>query len=171
MKHNRLFIPLFAAVIVVVMLQSPAEALWGFGSGRDKDGSGLNLDLGYDRNTVTTLTGRVAVAPDQASDPVTIELLVGSERLVVVMGPRWYWQDDRLEFKAGDLLTVRGSRAQGKDGRSYLLVQRITGPGDLNIEVRAENGRPNWAGGNRGGQSGPQQRAGGAGSGGSRRGR
>lgn len=82
--------------IVVVMLQRPAEAFWGFGSGNERDASGLDLVQGYDRNTVVMITGRVAAAPDPSGDPVTVEVSAGSERFVVVLGPRWYLQDDTL---------------------------------------------------------------------------
>lgn len=152
MISMRSFLFLSAAVIVVVLLQSPAEAFWGFGSGRDGTASGLDLVEGYDRNTVTTLTGRVAVIPDQAADPVTVELTVGSERLVVVLGPRWYLQDDTLDWKVGESVTARGSRAQGKDGRAYLLAQWITSRSGGQLVLRADTGRPGWSGGSRGGR-------------------
>jgi len=152
MVRIRHLLLLSAAAIVVVMLHSPAEAFWGFGSGRDGAASGLNLVEGYDRNTVTTLTGRVAATPDPAADPVTIELSVGSERLVVVLGPRWYLQDDTLDWKTGESITVRGSRAQGKDGRTYLLAQWISGSSGGQLVLRNDAGRPGWSGGSRGTQ-------------------
>lgn len=162
---------LIAVAIVVVMLQRPAEAFWGFGSGNEGGTSGLDLVQGYDRNTVVTAVGRVAATPDLTADPVTVELLAGSERFVVVLGPRWYLQDDHLDWKAGDSVTVRGSKAQGKDGRSYLLAQWISSPSGGQLMLRSEAGRPAWSGGFRGGQQGPsgQQQRGGTGSG--RRGR
>lgn len=162
MVSIRHFLLLTAAAIVVVMLHSPAEAFWGFGSGRDGAASGLDLIGGYDRNTVTTITGRVAVAPDPAADPVTVELAAGNERLVVVLGPRWYLQDDNLDWKTGDTVTVRGSKAQGKDGRIYLLAQRINTAGGQ-LTLRNETGRPGWSGGSRSeqqGASGQMQRGG-----------
>jgi hypothetical protein len=158
---------LIAAAIVVVILQRPAEAFWGFGSGGEGGASGLDLVQGYDRNTVVTTAGRVAVAPDLAADPVTIEMVAGSERFVVVLGPRWYLQDDHLDWKAGDVVTVRGSKAQGKDGRSYLLAQWVSNPSGGQLVLRNETGRPAWAGGFRGGQQGAagQQQRGGTGGG------
>jgi hypothetical protein len=66
MDRIRYFLLLIAAVIVVSLLHSPAEAFWGFGSGRDGEASGLDLIQGHDRNTVTSLTGRVTVIPDPA---------------------------------------------------------------------------------------------------------
>lgn len=160
-----------AAVMVLILLQSPANAFWGFGGSKESGASGLDLVQGYDRNTVVTATGHVAVPPDASADPVTIDLVAGSERFVVVLGPRWYLQDDHLDWKAGDSVTVRGSKAQGKDGRSYLLAQWISSPSGGQLVLRNEAGRPAWSGGFRGGQQGPsgQQQRGGTGSG--RRGR
>ena len=171
MVRFRLLFFLIVAAIVVVMLQRPAEAFWGFGSGDKGASSGLDLVQGYDRNTVVTNTGRVAAAPDSAADPVIIEVIVGSERFVVVLGPRWYLQDDHLDWNTGETVTVRGSKAQGKDGRSYLLAQWISGPSGGQLVLRNEAGRPAWAGGFNGGQQGGagQQQRGGAGGG--RRGR
>lgn len=145
---------LLFVVLTLILLQSPAQAFWGFGSDQVTDRSGLNLDQGYDRNTVVTVTGRVAAPPDGSADPVTVEVSVGNERLVVVMGPRWYLQDDSLDWKAGDTLTVRGSRAQGKDGRSYLLSQWVSLPGGGQLMLRSDSGRPGWSGGRSGSRAG-----------------
>jgi hypothetical protein len=162
MGRFRLLFFLFAAAIVVVMLQRPAEAFWGFGSGGEGGTSGLDLVQGYDRNTVVTISGRVATSPDSSADPVTIELVAGSERFVVVLGPRWYLQDDHLDWRIGDTVTVRGSKAQGRDGRSYLLAQWISSPSGNPLVLRNETGRPAWSGGFKGGQlgAGQQQRGG-----------
>lgn len=171
MGRFRFLFFLIAAVSVVVMLQRPAEAFWGFGSGGEGGETGLDLVQGYDRNTVVTVTGRVAAAVDTEVNPVTLVMTAGSERLVIVLGPRWYLQDDHLDWKVGDTVTVRGSKAQGKDGRSYLLAQWISNPSSGQLVLRNETGRPVWAGGFRGGQQGPagQQQRGGTGGG--RRGR
>lgn len=131
-------------VLTLILLQSPAQAFWGFGSAQATDKSGLNLEQGYDRNTVVTITGRVAALPDPSADPVTVDLTVGGEQMVVVLGPRWYLQDDNLDWKVGDTLTVRGSRAQGRNGRSYLMSQWVNWSGGQLI-LRSEAGHPGWS--------------------------
>ena len=142
---NRNLLSLIPAVIVTMLLQSPAQAFLGFGSGQTADKSGLNLEQGYDRNTVVTITGRVAALPDPSADPVTVDLTVGGEQMVVVLGPRWYLQDDNLDWKVGDTLTVRGSRAQGRDGRSYLMSQWVNWSGGGQLILRSDAGRPGWS--------------------------
>jgi len=147
------FLPFITLAIMLMVLQpSSAEAFWGFGSNGDGGKSGLDLVQGYDRNTVVTLEGRVAVAPDPAADPVTVEMIVGSERIMVVLGPRWYLQHDDLGWKAGDSISVRGSTAQGKDGLTYLLPQWVSGTEGGQLVLRSEAGRPGWSGGFRGQQ-------------------
>jgi len=143
-----------AAVMVLMLLQSPANAFWGFGGSQESNASGLDLVGGYDRNTVLTLTGRVAVAPDLSHDPVTAELLVGAEKITVVLAPQWYLQDDSLDWKVGSSITVRGSRAQGKDGHTYLLAQWVENPGGGTLVLRSATGRPGWSGGGRGSRQG-----------------
>ncbi len=140
--------------MVLILLQSPANAFWGFGGSKESGASGLDLVEGYDRNTVATLTGRVAVAPNLSQNPVTAELLVGTEQITVVLGPQWYLQDDKLDWKIGSTLTVRGSRALGKDGRTYLLAQWVEHPDGGTLVLRSATGRPSWSGGNRGSRQG-----------------
>lgn len=161
-----LMVSLAMALALLAPLQK-AHAAWPFTDG-GPERSGLDLSQGYDRNTVVTITGRVAALPDNTADPVTVEVVAGSERLVVVLGPRWFLQDDDLDWKVGDQLVARGSRAQGKDGRSYLLAQWVTGPSGASVVLRTPSGHPGWV---RGGRSDRQGSAVLQGSGGGRKGR
>lgn len=162
------FYTFFAAAAILLMLGGPANAFWGFGDSRLQDKSGLDLEQGYDRNTVAQISGSVAVPPRPlAGGLIAVDLNLPGRQIVVVLGPAWYLQDDNLDWKVGDQVTVRGSLAQGKDGRTYLLAQRVSAPGGATINLRGENGSPSWSGGGRGGQpsggSGGQQRGGAAG--------
>ena len=151
---QRLYI-LIAAAALLLVLGGTADAFWGFGDSGQQDKSGLDLEQGYDRNTVVKISGPVAVPPRPlAGGLIAVDLNLPGEQIVVVLGPAWYLQDDNLDWKIGDQVTVRGSLAQGKDGRAYLLSQQITTPGGTTIELRGQNGRPSWSGGFRGGQQG-----------------
>lgn len=136
-------------LMVSVLLLTPVSghAGWLFGDDAPAARAGLNLSQGYDRNTVVTVTGRVAALPAADSDPVTIELATANDRFTVVLGPRWYLQDDNLGWKTGDTVSVRGARAQGKDGHSYLITQWISLPDGGQLTVRSDTGRPLWSGG------------------------
>ncbi len=149
------FYTLIAAAALLFVLGGTADAFWGFGDSGQQDRSGLDLVQGYDRNTVVNISGSVAVPPRPlAGGLIAIDLNLPGEQIVVVLGPDWYLQDDNLDWKIGDQVAVRGSLAQGKDGRAYLLSQQITTPGGTTIELRGQNGRPSWSGGFRGGQQG-----------------
>lgn len=137
---------LFLALVVV---PASGHAGWLFADDTASGRTGLDLNQGYDRNTVVTLTGRVAARPVTELGPLTMELLVGNERLSVVLGPSWYFQNDSLDWKVDDVVTVRGSRAQGKDGRNYLIAQWISLPNGDQMAVRSTAGRPLWSGGQR----------------------
>ncbi|MHB9097850.1 MAG: hypothetical protein ACYC5X_08510 [Syntrophales bacterium] len=168
MRGIQRFYTLIATAALLFVLGGTADAFWGFGDSKGPDKSGLDLEQGYDRNTVVKISGPVAVPPRQlAGGLIAFDLNLPGEQVVVVLGPAWYLQDDNLDWKIGDKVTVQGSLAQGKDGRTYLLSQRISTPGGTTIELRGENGRPSWSGGFRGGQqsggSGGQVQRGGAG--------
>jgi hypothetical protein len=169
MRGIQRFYTLIAAAALLLVLGGTADAFWGFGDSGEPNKSGLDLEQGYDRNTVVRISGPVAVPPRPlAGGLIAFDLNLPGEQMVVVLGPAWYLQDDNLDWKIGDQVTVRGSLAQGKDGRTYLLTQRISTPGGATIELRGENGSPSWSGGLRGGQpgggsGGQLQRGGGAG--------
>ena len=155
MRGIQRFYTLIAAAALLLVLGGTADAFWGFGDSGQQDKSGLDLEQGYDRNTVVKISGPVAVPPRPlAGGLIAVDLNLPGEQIVVVLGPAWYLQDDNLDWKIGDQVTVRGSLAQGKDGRAYLLSQQITTPGGTTIELRGQNGRPSWSGGFRGGQQG-----------------
>jgi hypothetical protein len=101
------------------------------------------------------ISGPVAVPPRPlAGGLIAVDLNLPDQRIVVVLGPAWYLQDDNLDWKIGDRVTVQGSLAQGKDGKTYLLTQRVSTPAGATIDLRGENGSPSWTGGQRGGEAG-----------------
>ena len=151
----RRFYILIAAAALLLLLGGTADAFWGLGDAPGADKSGLDLEEGYDRNTVVKISGSVAVPPRPlAGGLVAFDLNRPGEQMVVVLGPDWYLQDDNLEWKIGDPVTVRGSLAQGRDGRTYLLSERVISPGGATLVLRGENGSPSWSGGLRGGGPG-----------------
>lgn len=152
MQSKKIIICLLSSLLAL----SPAAAHSFWGSTGDTQ-SGLNLETGYDANTVTTMTGRIVSV--QAGDErrnSQLELESGGARAVVVLGPHRYWAEHGIALKAGDDVTVRGSKAQGADGVVYILAQKITDTSqNTAISLRNESGRPAWTGGGMG--SGPGQ--------------
>jgi hypothetical protein len=122
-----------------------AQAFWESDSVKQ---SGLNLETGYDTNTVTTMAGRI-VSLQLGDDRRTAHLEMESNgtRSVVVLGPQRYWAEKGTPLKAGDSITVRGSKAQGKDGIVYILAQKINDTTqNTSVSLRNESGRPVWSG-------------------------
>lgn len=136
-------------VLLTVYLPVSVQAFWGMDGERQ---SGLNLETGYDANTVTTVTGHIVAQP-AANDRrnVQFELENNGARVVVILGPQRYWNENGIALKAGDEVTVRGSKAQGTDGIVYILAQKLTGSSRKEtVSLRSESGRPNWIGGGMG---------------------
>jgi hypothetical protein len=141
MKPVQTIISLLAVLLIVPVA---AQAFWGDGDNR----SGLNLETGYDVNTVATMTGRVvAMSAGDERHNAQCEVENSGVRTVVVLGPQRYWAEHGIAVKVGDDVTVRGSKAQGKDGVVYFLAQKITDTSqNSSVALRNESGRPAWAG-------------------------
>lgn len=142
MKPVKKIIPLLA--LLSLLLPAAAQAFWG----NSDNQSGLNLESGYDVNTVATVTGRVvAMTAGDERHNVQCEVENNGARTVVVLGPQRYWAEHGIAVKIGDDVTVRGSKAQGKDGVVYFLAQKITDSSqNSSVALRNESGRPAWAG-------------------------
>lgn len=162
----------------IISLPLTASAFWWDPPG-DR-ASGLDLAGGFDVNTVTTLTGSVTTPPAPRDGGPHTEMLITtpSGETVVILGPWEYWKGLGVTIAAGEEVTVTGSRAVGRDGKSYLFAQSIerTGTGGERITLRDQSGRPAWsrsgAGGSApaaGGRSGEGYRYRGGGARGGRR--
>lgn len=126
-------------------LPMPAEASW-WGGGEDR--RDLNLELGYDANTVITVNGRIVAIPSDVNhSQAQAEVESAGVRIIVVFGPRSYWSEHGIDLRVGDEVTVKGSKAQGKDGGIYLLAQTVSdGTQGHKVTLRSEAGKPVWAG-------------------------
>lgn len=133
-------------IIMALSGRGRAEAFWGFGEDHDLGKSGLDFNRGYDVNTVATVTGRVVATQRSGSQGhVIIEIRSDNETINICVGPGSYWDKKGTRIRTNDEISAKGSRAQGKDGKSYLLAQtvinRTTG---AQVELRNEKGRPGW---------------------------
>lgn len=134
---------------LALSLPTAAGASW-WGGGDDR--RVIDLELGYDANTVITVAGRLVALPEDGSHPqVQVELEAVGGRVIVVLGPRSYWTEHGIKLRVGDEVTARGSKAQGNDGRIYLLAQMISESGrGQEVTLRSLSGKPVWAGGGMG---------------------
>lgn len=149
---------IFTTLVVLTVLQGGiASAGWGFGAGWGWEKSGLDLEEGYDLNTVTTVTGRVvSVAPDSDGKHLIAVIDGKGETFHAALGPPWYWNEHGIALKPGDPVTVRGAKAIGKDGKTYILSQRIANSSTgEEIALRSDSGKPGWTGQSRSRSSRP----------------
>ncbi len=144
MRPILLIIPFL--LILCASFPFSAQAFWGTEHGNRPP---LNFESGYDVNTVTTVTGQIlSVLVGAERHNLQLEIEGGGTRMMVVLGPQWYWADYGVPLKEGDEVVVRGSKAQGQDGVIYILAQKITEIDQgVAVVLRDESGHPNWAGG------------------------
>ncbi|MDD2540749.1 MAG: hypothetical protein PHH28_06855 [Desulfuromonadaceae bacterium] len=144
MKPTKAIIYLLVAFFALCPVA--VHAFWWSG---DDTQSGLNLETGYDINTVTMITGRIiSVQTGNGHRNAQLELENNGTRVVVILGPQRYWAENGISLKSGDYVTIRGSKAQGTNGVVYILAQKITDTTqETEVSLRNESGRPAWAGG------------------------
>lgn len=144
----------FLIVIFTLMLNSLliGTVFAGFFGSDEKGKSGLDFNSGYDINTVTTRSGRAASQPHSGEkEQIIIDLKSGNEVLSISAGPASYWEKRGIAINLNDDLTVKGSKAQGQDGKSYILAQKLVNKTTgAQIELRNANGEPAWSGRNSG---------------------
>ena len=148
MTMGRLSSILTLAMLFNCLLLGQASAGF-FGFGSDEQGkSGPDFNGGYDVNTVATVSGRVTALPHRGeSEQYVVEIKDGSESVHLSVGPGSYWEKKGIPIRLNDEISAKGSKAQGQDGKAYLLtgklVNRTTGS---QLELRSEKGEPVWSG-------------------------
>jgi hypothetical protein len=157
------------AVVLNFLLFGTAFAGFGFG-GNDLGKSGLDFNKGYDVNTVTTVSGRVVSSPrTDEKEHVFVEVKAGGEIISLSLGRKSFWEKKEIPLRPNDDITAKGSKAQGKDGKTYLMVQKLTNrTTGGQSEVRNERGGTVGSGRNASGMmpngpSGGMMRGGGGG--------
>ncbi|KAA0895405.1 DNA-binding protein [Oryzomonas rubra] len=164
MTKDRFFSIATLAIVLNSLLIGSAFA--GFGFGSDVVGkSGLDFAKGYDVNTVTTVTGRVASSPQTGEkEHIFVDVRAGGEIISLNLGPKSFWEKKEIPLHPNDDISAKGSKAQGKDGKTYLMVQKLTNKTTgSQAALRNDQGRAAWSGWNAGGmmQGGGMMRSGG----------
>jgi len=145
---NRFFSIIICAIILNGLLTGTVFA--GFWGSDDKGKSGLDFTGGYDVNTVSAVSGRVISLPRSGEkENVIVEIKSGNEILNVSLGPGSYWEKKGIAINLNDDLSVKGSKAQGHDGKSYILSQKIVNKTTgAQVDLRNDKGEPAWSGRN-----------------------
>lgn len=134
------------AIFINCLLLSTAFA--GFFGSDDKGKSGLDFTSGYDINTVSTVSGKAISLPHSVEkENVIVEIKSGNETFNLCVGSGSFWEKKGIAINLNDDLTVKGSKAQGKDGKSYILAQKLVNrTTGAQVELRSEKGEPTWSG-------------------------
>ena len=145
---GRFFSIIIWAIVLNCLLVGTVFA--GFFGSDDKGKSGLDFNRGYDVNTVSTMSGRAVALPHTGEKENTIvEIKNGNETLNICVGPEAYWRKEGIAINLNDEITVKGSKAQGQDGKSYILAQKLVNrTTGAQVELRSEKGEPAWSGRN-----------------------
>jgi hypothetical protein len=138
---------ILALLLLLFFLPLPALAFWG---SDEEPPSALDLESGYDVNTVTTVTGRIlSVQTGLERRNVQLKVETGETNMMVILGPQRYLAEQGISLNEGDEVMIRGSKAQGRDGVIYILAREVTTASNgVAIILRDEGGFPKWAGGN-----------------------
>jgi len=151
MKTGRFSLILAWAFFQNFIMLGTAIAGFGFGlSGNNAGKSGLDFSGGYDVNTVTTVSGKVVTLPQPGEHEHTIiEIKTGKDRFNLYVGPVAFWEKNGIPVHINDTVSAKGSKAQGQDGKVYLIIRTLTNrTTGAKLELRNEQGEPLWSGRN-----------------------
>jgi hypothetical protein len=140
------FYSIITAILLSCLLIGVVFVNTGFGDDTGK--SGLDFNQGYDVNTVTTVSGRVASLPhENQQDNTVFEIKNGTEFINICIGPGSFWEKKEMPVRLNDEITAKGSKAQGQDGKLYLLTQKLVNKTTgAQLELRSDKGEPVWSG-------------------------
>ena len=91
--------------------------------------------------TVTRIDRATTWRPGQPG--VHLLLKTSKETLWVLVGPAWYLERRKVEFRVGDRLKVTGTRATFNDEPALLAGTLFIG--DKTVGLRDATGRPAWS--------------------------
>lgn len=115
-------------------------------------GRGLNqsqITKLYDATTEITITGEITNAGTVEKDfgrypGLRLTVKDGNQEFPVYIAPLWYLSDKKIALKAGETITVTGSKINYQDKEQ--IVARIFEHQKKELTVRDEKGIPVWAG-------------------------
>jgi hypothetical protein len=116
-------------------------------------GRNSNYNRIYDINTVTEIKGQIVkveeVVPLKGmSSGIHLLVKTGSETISVHLGPKWYLDNQSIQFTVHDQVEVKGSKVP-LNGKQIIIAREISKDGNV-FTLRNENGIPTWAGNGRG---------------------
>jgi len=112
--------------------------------------SNNNYSRLFNASTIEELNGSVVsiekITPEQGMS-TGIHLLVKTkknETVSVHLGPAWYLDNQDIQFVAGDVITVKGSRVTYQNAPA--IIAMTVDKGGQVLMLRDKKGNPNWNG-------------------------
>ncbi|TSK07919.1 MAG: DNA-binding protein [Geobacter sp.] len=151
MSYRRFTLTLILSIFLSGLAGNASAGFLGFGS-EEKGKTGLDFNRGYDLNTVGIVNGHVMSLPHAVeNEQYAFEIQTGTGPVNVTVGPGSYWQKSGIALRINDEISAKGAKAQGQDGKQYLLTQKLVNrTTGTTAELRSENGAPVWSGKNSG---------------------
>lgn len=101
----------------------------------------------YDPNTEITIKGKIAEFIQRKHGPLVIGILKQERIYFVLTAPRWYIEQEKIEFNLGDELVVNGSKFFSKKGEIFIIAKSIHNISNGKIySFRDEFMKPCWRG-------------------------
>ena len=112
-------------------------------------GGGGKCQKHYDTATVEDFSGEVVEVVEMdckgcGVKGVHVKVKGEKESITIVLGPAWYVNNQDTKLEAKDKIVIHGSRTT-VHGEVAIVPQQISRGDDVFV-LRAENGRPKWAG-------------------------
>lgn len=103
----------------------------------------------FNPDAVVVVTGTIEkieqVTPKDGKDQIYFQLRQSKgHTLTVWVGPAWYYDNQNIQFKKGEEVTVTGSMAN-VDEKDLLVASEIDRDG-LILRMRGDDGNPVWEG-------------------------
>jgi hypothetical protein len=136
MRKTVVLIAAMALLFSSVALFAQGTGAWSVGSPADVPG--LRLD---GSEIVANVEGTVTKieAPAKAPKYLVMYLKTEGGKVTVWMGPKTFVESQKVKFKAGDVVVVRGLQTK----HFYTIASKIT-KGDEVMVLRSEAGQPAW---------------------------
>ncbi len=100
----------------------------------------------FDPKTVETVSGIVLSAPPPSEakvpQPVHLTLKTEREKIPVILGPAWFFEQQGIAISALDKIQVTGSRVMFQ-GKPVLIAAEVK-KGGQTLKLRDDNGLPLW---------------------------
>ena len=118
----------------------------GMGAGRGMGGGSGRM---YDPAKAETISGQVVSLEQIAArrgmgTGVVLKVSSGSDTFAVHLGPKWFLEEQKVKFAAGDTLEIKGVRTVRR-GQDVFLAAEVKKGSDV-LKLRDEQGVPLWAG-------------------------